>query len=66
MLNISQLAVYSEAKELVQRGLGSGSGSGLQLQDGLPCHVLSALVSGLASTTASVPLDTVNTLTLKP
>ena len=64
MLNISQLAVYSEAKELVQRGLGSGSGSGsgsgLQLQDGLPCHVLSALVSGLASTTASVPLDTVN------
>ena len=33
-----------------------------QLADGLPCHVLSALVSGLASTTASVPLDTVNTL----
>ena len=51
VLNVSQLAVYSEAKEFVQRGLGS---------DGLPCHVLSALVSGLASTTASVPLDTVN------
>ncbi len=53
VLNISQLAVYSEAKELVQHGLA--------LEDGLPCHVLSALVSGLASTTASVPLDTAKT-----
>lgn len=53
VLNISQLAVYSEAKELVQHGLA--------LEDALPCHVLSALVSGLASTTASVPLDTAKT-----
>ena len=53
VLNISQLAVYSEAKELVQHSMG--------LDDGLPCHVLSALVSGVASTTASVPLDTAKT-----
>lgn len=53
VLNISQLAVYSEAKEFVQRGL--------MLEDGLLVRVLSALVSGLASTTASVPLDTAKT-----
>ena len=53
VLNISQLAVYSEAKEFVQRGL--------MLEDGLPVRVLSALVSGLASTTASVPLDMAKT-----
>jgi solute carrier family 25 oxoglutarate transporter 11 len=52
VLNISQLATYSEAKERI---LHAG------VSDGLVCHVGAALVSGLASTTASVPLDTAKT-----
>ena len=52
VLNISQLATYSEAKErIISVGVG----------DGLACHVGASLVSGLASTTAAVPFDTAKT-----
>jgi solute carrier family 25 oxoglutarate transporter 11 len=52
VLNISQLATYSEAKERI---------ISVGVSDGLTCHVGASLVSGLASTTASVPFDTAKT-----
>jgi len=52
VLNIAQLATYSEVKEQIIN---------VGVSDGLSCHIGASLVSGLASTTASVPLDTAKT-----
>uniref|UniRef100_A0A7E5A2B5 Mitochondrial 2-oxoglutarate/malate carrier protein n=1 Tax=Panagrellus redivivus TaxID=6233 RepID=A0A7E5A2B5_PANRE len=53
VVNAAQLATYSQAKQAI---LDSG-----YVQDGIFCHFLSSMVSGLATTIASMPVDIAKT-----
>ncbi|KAJ1365674.1 Mitochondrial 2-oxoglutarate/malate carrier protein [Parelaphostrongylus tenuis] len=53
VVNASQLSTYSQAKQMI---LGTG-----YVQDGIPCHFLASMVSGLATTIASMPVDIAKT-----
>ncbi|CAJ0951302.1 unnamed protein product, partial [Mesorhabditis belari] len=50
---VSQLATYSQAKQML---LESGT-----LQDGLSCHFVASMCSGLCATLASMPVDMAKT-----
>ena len=52
-MNAAQLATYSQAKQAI---LSSG-----YVKDGIFCHFLSSMISGLATTIASMPVDIVKT-----
>jgi len=53
VVNAAQLATYSQAKQAI---LSSG-----YVKDGIFCHFLSSMVSGLATTIASMPVDIAKT-----
>ncbi|KIH44654.1 hypothetical protein ANCDUO_25320, partial [Ancylostoma duodenale] len=53
VVNAAQLATYSHAKELI---LGTK-----KVQDGIFCHFLASMISGLATTIASMPVDIIKT-----
>uniref|UniRef100_A0A8R1DNK3 Mitochondrial 2-oxoglutarate/malate carrier protein n=1 Tax=Caenorhabditis japonica TaxID=281687 RepID=A0A8R1DNK3_CAEJA len=53
VVNAAQLATYSQAKEAL---LSSG-----KVQDGIFCHFLASMISGLATTIASMPVDIAKT-----
>ncbi|EDQ90600.1 uncharacterized protein MONBRDRAFT_18424 [Monosiga brevicollis MX1] len=53
VLNATQLASYSEAKQAIQ--------SNYQVPDGLKLHFLASMVSGVLTTVASMPVDIVKT-----
>ncbi|RCN36699.1 hypothetical protein ANCCAN_17404 [Ancylostoma caninum] len=53
VVNAAQLATYSHAKELI---LGTK-----KVQDGIFCHFLASMISGLATTVASMPVDIIKT-----
>ena len=53
VVNAAQLGTYSQAKESVKKTL--------ELQDGLKLHFIAAMISGLVTTIASMPVDIVKT-----
>ncbi|MFH4980018.1 hypothetical protein AB6A40_006727 [Gnathostoma spinigerum] len=53
VVNAAQLATYSQSKQLI---LQSGC-----MGDGIPCHFLASMMSGLATTIASMPVDIAKT-----
>jgi solute carrier family 25 oxoglutarate transporter 11 len=53
VVNAAQLATYSQAKQAI---LGSG-----YIQDGIFCHFVASMISGLVTTIASMPVDIVKT-----
>lgn len=53
VVNAAQLATYSQAKQAL---LASG-----KVQDGIFCHFLASMISGLATTIASMPVDIAKT-----
>lgn len=53
VVNAAQLASYSQAKQFV---LGTG-----YFQDGILCHFIASMISGLVTTAASMPVDIVKT-----
>ena len=53
VVNATQLASYSQAKELFRQHTS--------VTDGLPLHFCSSMVSGLLTTAASMPVDIVKT-----
>lgn len=53
VVNAAQLASYSQAKQAI---LGSG-----YVNDGIFCHFLASMFSGLVTTTASMPVDIAKT-----
>ena len=53
VVNAAQLGTYSQAKESVKKSL--------ELQDGLKLHFIAAMISGLVTTIASMPVDIVKT-----
>jgi solute carrier family 25 oxoglutarate transporter 11 len=53
VVNAAQLATYSQAKQSI---LGSG-----YVQDGIFCHFLASMFSGLVTTIASMPVDIAKT-----
>lgn len=53
VVNAAQLATYSQAKELI---LGTG-----YVKDGIFCHFLASMISGLVTTIASMPVDIAKT-----
>ena len=53
VLNATQLASYSQAKEMLQ--------SYFKLRDGIPLHTGASLISGLLSTIVSMPIDIAKT-----
>ncbi|VDM30091.1 unnamed protein product [Toxocara canis] len=53
VVNASQLATYSQSKEIV---LNSG-----YVEDGIMCHLLASMISGIATTVLSMPVDIAKT-----
>merc|ERR1711868_302864 len=53
VVNAAQLGTYSQAKESVKKSL--------ELQEGLKLHFIAAMISGLVTTIASMPVDIVKT-----
>merc|ERR1719402_1865536 len=53
VVNAAQLATYSQAKQLI---LGTG-----YIQDGIFCHFVASMISGLVTTIASMPVDIAKT-----
>lgn len=53
VVNAAQLATYSQAKQAL---LASG-----KVEDGIFCHFLASMISGLATTIASMPVDIAKT-----
>ncbi|KHJ93664.1 hypothetical protein OESDEN_06424 [Oesophagostomum dentatum] len=53
VVNSAQLATYSHAKQLI---LQTG-----KVKDGIFCHFLASMISGLATTIASMPVDIIKT-----
>jgi len=53
VVNAAQLATYSQAKQII---LGTG-----YIQDGIFCHFVASMISGLATTIASMPVDIAKT-----
>lgn len=53
VVNAAQLSTYSQAKELI---LGTG-----YVKDGIFCHFLASMISGLVTTIASMPVDIAKT-----
>jgi len=53
VVNAAQLASYSQAKQAI---LGSG-----YIQDGIFCHFVASMISGLVTTIASMPVDIAKT-----
>ncbi|EDV24149.1 uncharacterized protein TRIADDRAFT_50388 [Trichoplax adhaerens] len=53
VVNAAQLATYSQAKQTL---LNSG-----YLKDGIGCHFVASMISGLATTAASMPVDIIKT-----
>jgi solute carrier family 25 oxoglutarate transporter 11 len=53
VVNAAQLATYSQAKQ--QLVLSAG------FQEGIPLHFCASMISGLATTIASMPVDIVKT-----
>jgi len=53
VVNAAQLGTYSQAKESSKRMLN--------LEEGIPLHFLAAMISGLVTTIASMPVDIVKT-----
>ena len=53
VVNAAQLGTYSQAKESSKRMLN--------LKEGIPLHFLAAMISGLVTTIASMPVDIVKT-----
>jgi len=53
VVNAAQLATYSQAKQAI---LNSG-----YIQDGIFCHFVASMISGLVTTIASMPVDIMKT-----
>jgi len=53
VVNAAQLATYSQAKQFI---LGTG-----YIQDGIFCHFVASMISGLVTTIASMPVDIAKT-----
>jgi len=53
VVNAAQLATYSQAKQII---LGTG-----YIQDGIFCHFVASMISGLVTTIASMPVDIAKT-----
>jgi len=53
VVNAAQLATYSQAKQFI---LGTG-----YIQDGIFCHFIASMISGLVTTIASMPVDIAKT-----
>eukprot|EP00092_Neocalanus_flemingeri_P025582 GFUD01027735.1.p1 GENE.GFUD01027735.1~~GFUD01027735.1.p1 ORF type:complete len:307 (-),score=58.52 GFUD01027735.1:295-1215(-) len=53
VVNAAQLASYSQAKQII---LGTG-----YIQDGIFCHFVASMISGLITTIASMPVDIAKT-----
>jgi len=53
VVNAAQLATYSQAKQAI---LGTG-----YVQDGIFCHFIASMISGLVTTIASMPVDIAKT-----
>jgi len=53
VVNAAQLATYSQAKQVI---LGTG-----YIQDGIFCHFVASMISGLVTTIASMPVDIAKT-----
>jgi solute carrier family 25 oxoglutarate transporter 11 len=53
VVNAAQLGTYSQAKESLRH---TG-----YVQDGIFCHFLASMISGFATTVASMPVDIVKT-----
>lgn len=53
VVNAAQLASYSQAKQII---LGTG-----YIQDGIFCHFVASMISGLVTTIASMPVDIAKT-----
>ncbi|KAK6734778.1 hypothetical protein RB195_018146 [Necator americanus] len=58
VLNATQLSTYSQAKQFCIESTSIG--------DGFLCHVLSSMISGLASAITSLPVDILKTSNLVP
>ena len=53
VLNAAQLGVYSQAKEMLLNYR--------LMQDGIGCHITSSMISGMAATIVSIPVDMAKT-----
>ncbi|MFH4984583.1 hypothetical protein AB6A40_011292 [Gnathostoma spinigerum] len=53
VVNAAQLATYSQTKQMILQSK--------YLKDGLPCHFAASMISGLATTVASLPVDIAKT-----
>uniref|UniRef100_A0A914R1T8 Uncharacterized protein n=1 Tax=Parascaris equorum TaxID=6256 RepID=A0A914R1T8_PAREQ len=53
VVNAAQLATYSQAKEAILKSS--------YIQDGIFCHFCASMISGLATTIASMPVDIAKT-----
>ena len=53
VVNAAQLGTYSQAKDSAK--------SMLKLEEGIPLHFMAAMISGLVTTIASMPVDIVKT-----
>ena len=53
VVNAAQLGTYSQAKESVKSQFG--------MDEGTPLHIIAAMISGLITTIASMPVDIVKT-----
>ena len=53
VVNAAQLATYSQAKQAIK---GTG-----HIQDGIFCHFVASMISGLVTTIASMPVDIAKT-----
>uniref|UniRef100_A0A0N5A0L2 Mitochondrial 2-oxoglutarate/malate carrier protein n=1 Tax=Parastrongyloides trichosuri TaxID=131310 RepID=A0A0N5A0L2_PARTI len=53
VVNAAQLATYSQAKQMILNSK--------KVEDGILCHFLASMVSGLATTIVSMPVDIVKT-----
>jgi len=62
VVNAAQLASYSQAKQLIlQTGYMKDGKFTLYVQDGIFCHFLASMFSGLVTTIASMPVDIAKT-----
>lgn len=53
VVNAAQLATYSQAKQAIL--------STKYIEDGIFCHFIASMISGLATTIASMPVDIAKT-----
>ena len=53
VVNAAQLGTYSQAKESAKKALN--------MSEGIPLHFMAAMISGLVTTIASMPVDIVKT-----